>query len=86
MLIICETMQIQLVEVSKPSPTLPELISGIGSSLLGVDRAVKGALQDMSSLSGVQARMDGILFENLGDMSGENKLFVLIKDIINYFD
>ncbi|KAF8729588.1 hypothetical protein HU200_017533 [Digitaria exilis] len=78
--------KIQLVEVSKPSPTLPELLSGIGSSLLGVDRAVKGALQDVSSLSGVQARMDGILFENLGDMSGENQLSVLIKDIISYFD
>jgi protease IV len=79
-------MQIQLVEVSKPSPTLPEILSGIGGSLLGVDRAVKGVLQDMSSLSGVQARMDGILFENLGDMSGENQLFLLIKDILNYFD
>jgi len=78
--------KIQLVEVSKPSPTLPEILSGIGGSLLGVDRAVKGVLQDMSSLSGVQARMDGILFENLGDMSGENRLFLLIKDILNYFD
>ena len=54
--------------------------------MLGVDRAVKGVLQDMSSLSGVQARMDGILFENLGDMSRENQLFLLIKDILNYFD
>uniref|UniRef100_K3YQN0 Peptidase S49 domain-containing protein n=1 Tax=Setaria italica TaxID=4555 RepID=K3YQN0_SETIT len=78
--------KIQLVEVSKPSPTLPEILSGIGGSLLGVDRAMKGVLQDMSSLSGVQARMDGILFENLGDMSGENQLFLLIKDIVNYFD
>nr|CAB3447801.1 unnamed protein product [Digitaria exilis] len=78
--------KIQLVEISKPSPTLPELLSGIGSSLLGVDRAVKGALQDVSSLSGVQARMDGILFENLGEMSGANQLSMLIKDIISYFD
>ncbi|CAO2047653.1 unnamed protein product [Urochloa humidicola] len=78
--------KVQLVEVSKPSPTLPEILSGIGGSLVGVDRAVKGVLQDMSSLSGVQARMDGILFENLGDMSGENQLFLLLKDIVNYFD
>ncbi|WVZ73847.1 hypothetical protein U9M48_022105 [Paspalum notatum var. saurae] len=55
--------KIQIVEVSKPSPTLPEILSGIGGSLLGVDRAVKGMLQDMTSLSGVQARMDGILGE-----------------------
>lgn len=79
-------MQIQLVEVSKPSPTLPEILSGIGGSLLGVDRALKGVLQDMTSLSGVQARMDGILFENLGDMSGESQLLLLIKEIIKCFD
>ncbi|KAL6912197.1 hypothetical protein ACP4OV_001002 [Aristida adscensionis] len=78
--------KVQLVEISKPSPTLPEIISGIGGSLLGVDRVVKGMLQDMTSLSGVQARMDGILFESLGDMSGENQLFLLIKEITNYFD
>ncbi|EES05594.1 hypothetical protein BDA96_04G269100 [Sorghum bicolor] len=78
--------KIQLVEVSKPSPSLPEILSGIGGSLLGVDRAVKGVLQDMTTLSGVQARMDGILFENLGDMSGENQLLLLVKDIMNYFD
>ncbi|KAL6633618.1 hypothetical protein ACP70R_026289 [Stipagrostis hirtigluma subsp. patula] len=78
--------KVQLVEISKPSPTLPEILSGIGGSLLGVDRVVKGALQDMTSLSGVQARMDGILFESLGNMSGENQLFLLIKEITNYFD
>jgi protease-4 len=79
-------MQVQLVEISKPSPTLPEILSGIGSSLLGVDRAVKGVLQDVTSLNGVQARMDGILFERLEDLSGENQLLLLVKDIVNYFD
>ncbi|XP_062222122.1 serine protease SPPA, chloroplastic isoform X2 [Phragmites australis] len=78
--------KVQLVEVSRPSPTLPEILSGIGGSLLGVDRVVKGMLQDMTSLRGVQARMDGILFESLGDMSGENQLFLFIKEITNYFD
>jgi protease IV len=71
---------------SKPSPTLPEILSGIGGSLLGVDRAMKGMLQDVTSQSGVEARMDGIIFESLGDMSGGNKLFLLIKDLIDYFD
>ncbi|XP_052142672.1 serine protease SPPA, chloroplastic [Oryza glaberrima] len=78
--------KVQLVEISKPSPTLPEILSGIGSSLLGVDRAVKGVLQDVTSLNGVQARMDGILFERLEDLSGENQLLLLVKDIVNYFD
>jgi protease IV len=79
-------LQVQLVEISKPSPTLPEILSGIGGSLLRVDRAMKGMLQDVTSQSGVEARMDGIIFESLGDMSGGNKLFLLIKDLIDYFD
>jgi protease-4 len=79
-------MQVRLVEISKASPTLPELLSGIGGSLLGVDRVLKGVLQDVTSLNGVQARMDGILFERLENASGENQLFVLIKEIVNYFD
>ncbi|GJN22137.1 hypothetical protein PR202_gb09675 [Eleusine coracana subsp. coracana] len=78
--------KVQLVEILKPSPTLPEILSGIGGSLLGVDRAMKGVLQDVILQSGVQARMDGIIFESLGDMSGGNQLFVLIKDLINCFE
>ena len=78
-------MQVRLVEISKASPTLPELLSGIGGSLLGVDRLVKGVL-DVTSLNGVQARMDGILFERLENASGESQLFALIKEIVNYFD
>jgi protease IV len=79
-------LQVRLVEISKPSPTLPDILSGIGGSLLGVDRAMKGMLQDVTSQSGVQARMDGIIFESFGDISGGNQLFLLIKDLINYFD
>lgn len=77
-------MQVRLVEISKASPTLPEILSGIGGSLLGVDRVVKGVLQDVT-LNGVQARMDGILFERLENMPGENQLFLLVKEITNYF-
>lgn len=77
-------MQVRLVEISKASPTLPEILSGIGGSLLGVDRVVKGVLHDVT-LNGVQARMDGILFERLENMPGENQLFLLVKEITNYF-
>uniref|UniRef100_A0ACD5Z6R3 Uncharacterized protein n=1 Tax=Avena sativa TaxID=4498 RepID=A0ACD5Z6R3_AVESA len=77
--------KVRLVEISKASPSLPEILSGIGGSLLGVDRVMKGVLQDVTSLNGVQARMDGILFERLENGSGENQLFVLIKEIVNYF-
>ncbi|KQK01506.1 serine protease SPPA, chloroplastic [Brachypodium distachyon] len=83
---IPQDKKVQLVEISKASPTLPDILSGIGASLLGVDRVVKGVLQDVTSLNGVQARMDGILFERLENMSGENQLFLFIKEIVNYFD
>jgi protease-4 len=79
-------MQVQLVEISRASPSLPEILLDIGGSLLGIDRVVKGVLQDVTSLNGVQARMDGILFERLENASGESQLFVLIKEIVNYFD
>jgi len=82
---IPQDKKVRLVEISKASPTLPEILSGIGGSLLGVDRVVKGVLQDVTSLNGVQARMDGILFERLENMPGENQLFLLVKEITNYF-
>ncbi|EMS60651.1 Protease 4 [Triticum urartu] len=82
---IPQDKKVRLVEISKASPTLPEILSGIGGSILGVDRVVKGVLQDVTSLNGVQARMDGILFERLENMPGENQLFLLVKEITNYF-
>lgn len=77
--------QVKLVEVSKPSPSLPEILTSIGSFLFGLDRTVKGVLQDLTSSNGVQARMDGILFERLENASDDNQIFTLIKDYLSSF-
>lgn len=76
-------LQVTLVELSRPSPTLPEILSGIGSSLVGVDRTLKELLQDMTFSNGVQARMDGILFQKLEEASDSNPIFTLVKDYLS---
>ncbi|KAF5202547.1 Serine protease sppa protein [Thalictrum thalictroides] len=75
--------KVTLVEISRPSPTLPELLSGIGSSLLGLDQTVKVLLQELTLSEGVQARMDGIMFERLEGASSGNPIFTLIKDYLS---
>ncbi|XP_059644831.1 serine protease SPPA, chloroplastic isoform X1 [Cornus florida] len=80
---IPEDRQVNLVELSRPSPTLPEILSGIGNSLVGVDRTLKELLQDLTSSDGVQARMDGIMFQKLEGSSFTNPVFTLIKDYLS---
>ncbi|GAV77766.1 Peptidase_S49 domain-containing protein [Cephalotus follicularis] len=80
---IPQDSQVTLVELSRPSPTLPEILSGIGSSLAGVDRTLKGLLHDLSFSDGVQARMDGIMFQRLQGFSYANPIFSLIKDYLS---
>ncbi|XP_062116812.1 serine protease SPPA, chloroplastic isoform X2 [Humulus lupulus] len=80
---IPQDRKVTLVELSRPSPTLPEILSGIGSTLVGVDTTVKALLQDMTFSEGVQARMDGILFERLEGASNSNPIFGLIKDYLS---
>ncbi|WOL19897.1 hypothetical protein Cni_G28699 [Canna indica] len=82
---IPQDRQVKLVELSKSSPTLPQLLSGIGSSLLGLDKTVREAFLGSNSLSGIQARMDGILFESVGNASDDNPIFALIKDILHSY-
>jgi protease-4 len=71
-----------LVELSRPSPTLPEILSGIGSSVVGAERTLKELLQDLAFSKGVQARMDGILFQGLEEASYDNPILTLIKDYL----
>lgn len=68
--------------MSQPSPTLPELVSGIGTTLLGLDQTMKGLLQELTISEGVQARMDGIIFERFEGASYTNPIFTLIKDYL----
>ncbi|KAF8365148.1 hypothetical protein HHK36_032836 [Tetracentron sinense] len=80
---IPQDKQVKLVEMSRPSPTVPEILTGIGSSLVGVDRTLKELLQDLTFSDGVQARMDGILFQRLEGASFANPIFTLIKDYLS---
>lgn len=77
-------LQVDVVEMSKPSPSLPEILSGVGSSLAGADRSLKELLNELASCDGIQARMDGIVFEKLeGSAAYGNPLLMLIKDCLS---
>lgn len=78
-------LQVSVVELSRPSTSLPEVLSGIGSSLAGADRTLKELLNDVASSDGIQARMDGVMFEKLGAAAYTNPLFLLIKDCLSSF-
>lgn len=71
------------MELSRPSPTLPEILSGIGNTLVGVDATIKELLQDLTFSDGVQARMDGIMFQRLEGAYLSNPFFALIKDYLS---
>lgn len=78
---VLELCQVTLAELSRPS--LPEILSGIGTTLVGVDRTLKELLQDLTSDDGVQARMDGIMFERLEGYSYPNPILTLMKDFLS---
>lgn len=78
-----ELLQVTLVELSRPSSTLPELLSGIGSSIVGVDQTLRELLQGLASADGVQARMDGIMFQGSENTSHGNAFMSLIKDYLS---
>ncbi|XP_075107725.1 serine protease SPPA, chloroplastic isoform X5 [Nicotiana tabacum] len=82
---IPQEKQVSVVELSRPSASLPEVLSGIGSSLVGADRTLKELLNDVASSDGIQARMDGVMFEKLGGAAYTNPLFMLIKDCLSSF-
>ncbi|XP_052726007.1 serine protease SPPA, chloroplastic isoform X2 [Vigna angularis] len=77
---IPQDRQVTVVEVTRPSPSLPEILSGLGNSLVGVDRTLNELLQDLTFSNGVQARMDGIVFEKLEGYPYANPILALMKD------
>lgn len=80
---IPQDSQVTLVEISRSSPSLPELLLGVGSSLVGADRMVKELLQGMTFSDGVQARMDGIMFQTLEEYPFGNPILSIIKDYLS---
>ncbi|CAH1428250.1 unnamed protein product [Lactuca virosa] len=75
--------QVRLVELSKSSPSLPEILSGIGSSVIGIDTALKQLMDGLTLSDGVQARMDGIMFERSEGSPFANPIFNLLKDYLS---
>ncbi|XP_078432953.1 signal peptide peptidase [Wolffia australiana] len=74
--------QVKLVEVSRRSPSLPEIVTGFGQLLLGLENTMKEVLHELGS-PGIQARVDGILFERLGNSFEDPPVIGLIKDIMS---
>lgn len=82
---IPQERQVSIVELSRPSASVTEVLSGIGGSLAGADRTLKELLTEVASSDGIQARMDGVMFEKLGGAAYTNPLFMLIKDCLSSF-
>ncbi|KAF5807355.1 putative peptidase S49, protease IV, ClpP/crotonase-like domain superfamily [Helianthus annuus] len=80
---IPQDKQVTLVELSRSSPSLPEILSGIGSSVIGIDMALKQLMDGLASSDGVQARMDGIMFQRSEGSSFANPIFNLLKDYLS---
>jgi len=82
--LMLEQSQVTLVEISRPSsPSLPEILLGAGSSLVGADRMVKELLQGMTFSDGVQARMDGIMFQTLEEYPFGNPILSIVKYLLS---
>ncbi|KAL3824792.1 hypothetical protein ACJIZ3_020821 [Penstemon smallii] len=75
--------EVTLVELSRPSTSLPEILGGFSSSIVEADKTMKELLQVMASSDGIQARMDGIMIQQLDDSSYANLVFTLIKDCLS---
>ncbi|KAI3673307.1 hypothetical protein L6452_39424 [Arctium lappa] len=80
---IPQDKRVTLVELSKSSPSLPEILSGIGSSVIGIDTTLKQLLDGLTSSDGVQARMDGIMFQRSEGSPFANPIFNVLKDYLS---
>lgn len=69
------------MELTRSGPTLPEILGSLG--MVGVDETIKELLQDLTFSDGVQARMDGIMFQKLEGYTHPNPILALIKDYLS---
>ncbi|XP_024976157.1 serine protease SPPA, chloroplastic-like [Cynara cardunculus var. scolymus] len=74
---IPQDKQVTLVELSRPSLSLTRILFGIGNSSLS--QLVDG----LTSSNEVQARMDGIMFQQSEGSSFADPIFALLKDYLN---
>lgn len=71
------------MELSRPSLSLPEILSGIGSSVIGVDETLRKLQQDLTACDRVEAKMDEIVFERLGEASDGKRILNILKDYLS---
>ncbi|XP_027125102.1 serine protease SPPA, chloroplastic [Coffea arabica] len=82
---IPQDQEVTLVELVKPSPSLPEILTGIGNSLVGADRILKQLLDELAVSDGIQARMDGIMFQKLEGADYSSPILTMLKDYLGSF-
>ena len=68
--------QVNLIELTRPSPSLPEILTGIGNTVVGADRMLK-QLVDGLALS------NGIMFEKLDGSASSNPILTMMKDYLS---
>lgn len=76
---IAEFLQVTLVELSKPSLSLLKVLLSVGSSAIGLENLQDG----LASSEGVQARMDGIMFQESEGSSLADPIVSLLKDCLS---
>lgn len=82
--------KVSLVELSRSSPSLPELISNGAHAIFGLplflslDERLKELFQELSP-SGVQARMDSIILQGLEEYQDGQVFLKMIKDYLSSF-
>ncbi|XP_076922095.1 serine protease SPPA, chloroplastic-like [Bidens hawaiensis] len=74
---IPQNKKVTLVEMSKPSFSLQKVLFSMMSSATGIDAALKHLQNDFAMCDGVQARMDGIMFNG-----SEGSSFGLLKEYL----
>ncbi|XP_076886019.1 serine protease SPPA, chloroplastic-like [Bidens hawaiensis] len=75
---IPQNKRVTLVELSKPSLSLQKFMFSMLSLTTGIDKALKHLQDDLATHDGVQARVDGPMFDR-----SEGSSFGLLKDYLN---
>ncbi|KAI3688833.1 hypothetical protein L2E82_46699 [Cichorium intybus] len=76
--------KVTLVEVSKQSLSLPQILFRMLSSATGLDTSLNQLQDGLTSCDGVQARMDGIMFQGSEGSSLADPIFNLLNDYLNF--
>ncbi|KAL9250322.1 Serine protease SPPA, chloroplastic-like protein [Drosera capensis] len=82
---IPQDRKVTLVELSKSSPSIPQILTNLGTLIVGADTAVKELLEQLTASKGVQARMDGIIFERSNNSPLSSSILGLLKDYLSSF-